>query len=60
MMHISQATPLSFNGKILEVGDKVIIVYGKHLRNSVIESITGSSIKVNGIRRLIHSNNIIR
>lgn len=67
-----EETILSFNNEPLYAGDKVIIIYGHHLRNSVIESIrlregitdmNGNkvgAIKVKGIKKEIYSNAIVK
>lgn len=54
---------ISFNNKLLEVGDSVIIVYGRHLRNSIISEITSdhfNQIKVEGIKTYIQPKSIIK
>lgn len=56
-----------FLGNELNVGDKVIIVFGTHLRHSVIEDIiypeTGQymhRIKIVDLKSLIHPNKVIK
>jgi len=56
---------LSFNGKELAVGDSVIHVMGRHLRNSIIENIDLSygftcRIKMQGIKTIISPNQIVK
>lgn len=56
-----------FHGNVINVGDKVIAVFGTHLRDSVIEKINVlnpkyglAHINVKGIKRPIQSNNCIK
>lgn len=53
----------SFNGRMLEEGDEIIIIFGKGLRNSVVEHIREGihrRIKIKGLKNPVSSNVCIK
>ena len=61
----SNPNALSFNERVLNVGDEVIAVFGKHLRTSVIEKIHGGGgvscvISLVGLKRTFRGNQVVK